>query len=309
LDAYKAVLPGDVSVVICAYTLRRWNDTEAAVESVLQQEPCVREVVLVIDHSPELFRAAVERWRAHENVLVIPSRGVRGLSGARDTGVHEASGAVVAFLDDDAAAGPEWAATLAGAYQDDSVLGVGGGIDPWWPEGRPSWWPPEFDWVVGCSYRGQPVERSPVRNVIGANMSFRRDVLLKVGGFDPRVGRVGADHAGGEETELCIRARTAFPGAEVLLEPSARVRHRVAPDRATWKYFRRRCYGEGMTKARVGQLAGHEAATSTERVYVLRTLPVGMARGLFSSDPRRGFTVVAGLLWATVAYVRTAVKR
>ena len=51
-----------------------------------------------------------------------------------------------------------------------------------WPrpsgrDGRPRWFPPEFDWVVGCSYTGLPETVAPVRNLIGAAMSFRRQHL------------------------------------------------------------------------------------------------------------------------------------
>lgn len=299
------MLPSDISVVICAYTLDRWSDIQRAAASALVQEPSVREILLIVDHNDGLLRLAEEHWESEPLLRVLPSSAVlRGLSGARDTGVADSSGQVVAFLDDDAAAEPGWAAALAAAYGSGHVLGVGGGIDPVWPRRRPTWWPPEYDWVVGCSYKGQPEVTSSVRNVIGANMSFRKEVLDSIGGFDARIGRVGADFAGGEETELCIRARSVFPDGHVVLEPAARVRHRVSADRATWGYFMRRCYGEGLTKGRVGKLAGHDSATSTERGYVLRTLPVGALRGLLSRDPRRGIAVVVGLLCAAVAYLR-----
>src|SRR5581483_12443163 len=101
--------------------------------------------------------------------------------GARNTGVSVATGSVCAFLDDDAEAAPDWLAWLVKAYADKDVLGVGGAIEPAWQDRRPEWFPEEFDWVVGCSYRGMPVISADTRNLIGANMSFRRDVLVNVG--------------------------------------------------------------------------------------------------------------------------------
>ncbi|MBI4941936.1 MAG: glycosyltransferase, partial [Actinobacteria bacterium] len=133
------VRPRDISVVVCAYTLDRWGDLVRAVESLLGQAEPVGEVLLVVDHSDALLEAARRQW---PDLAVVPSTGTKGLSGARDTGAALATRAVVAYLDDDAAAAPDWSAHLAAAYGPD-VLGVGGLIVPRWPGGRrPSWWPP-----------------------------------------------------------------------------------------------------------------------------------------------------------------------
>jgi GT2 family glycosyltransferase len=301
-------------VIICVYTADRWQDILAAVDSVLDQETAVREVVLVVDHNDALLERCRGQWPAGATVppvppvVVLPSTGPQGLSGARDTGAQAARGDVLAFLDDDAHAAPTWAARLAAAYADD-VIGVGGYIEPMWPShGRPSWWPAAFDWVVGCSYEGLPQRRAAVRNVIGANMSVRRDVLATVEGFNAAVGRVGTSATGCEETEMYIRASAAHPGTRVLYEPTAHVWHRVTAQRVTWGYFVRRCFGEGISKATVAKLASADAALSTERGYVLRTLPRAAVRGLFSTDPRAGFAVVLGLAVTALGYAAKSVR-
>jgi len=292
LQSTTAVRPDRISVVVCAYTLDRWEDVQQAVRSLLMQQAPVGEIIVVIDHNDELLERCRQTW---PELQVIPSTGVKGLSGARDTGWQAARNEVVAFLDDDARAKPDWSSALAASYGP-GVLGVGGLIDPMWPPtGRPTWWPRAFDWVVGCSYQGMPQERTAVRNVIGANMSVRRDVLAAVGGFDQRVGRVDTVPMGAEETEMYIRARAAHPGESVIFDPAARVDHRVGPQRATWRYFTSRCYGEGRSKAIVAELNGTDAALSTELDYVRRTLPTAFVKGLFSSDPRMALAVGLGL--------------
>jgi glucosyl-dolichyl phosphate glucuronosyltransferase len=296
-----AVRPDQISVVVCAYTLNRWDDVQQAVRSLLLQQAPVGEIILVIDHNGELLDRCRQVW---PELQVMASTGVKGLSGARDTGWQAARCDVVAFLDDDARAKPDWSAALAASYGP-GVLGVGGLIDPLWPPtGRPTWWPRAFDWVVGCSYQGMPQQRTEVRNVIGANMSVRRDVLAAVGGFDQRVGRIDTVPMGAEETEMYIRARAAHPGEAVIFDPAARVDHRVGPERATWGYFASRCYGEGRSKAIVADLNGTDAALSTELDYVRRTLPAAFSRGLFSSDPRMAFAVALGLGATGVGYLR-----
>ena len=129
----------------------------------------------------------------------------------------------------------------------------------------------EFDWVVGCSYRGLPTGCAPVRNLIGANMSFRRSVLAEVGGFRSELGRIGTRPLGCEETELCLRIGRRFPDRVILHEPRARVLHQVPADRASWRYFTARCYSEGLSKATVARLAGARGLSS-ERSYTLRVL-------------------------------------
>jgi len=267
--------PGELSVVICAYTLDRWESIVAAIDSVRAQSPAVGQIILVSDHNDELRDRAA---RAFGGVDVVENTDVRGLSGARNTGLRAARGRVVAFLDDDAVAEPGWAAALAEGYADPLVLGVGGLSQPEWVAGRPGWFPDEFDWVVGCSYRGLPKRTAAVRNMIGSNMSLRREVFDEVGGFDPTVGRVGANPVGCEETELCIRAVARWPGSSIVHEPRARVRHTVPANRGTWRYFRQRCLAEGRSKAQVTRLTGAGAGLASERRYTARVLPAGVAR-------------------------------
>ena len=85
---------------------------------------------------------------------------------------------------------------------------------------------------------GCPSAPRPVRNLIGANMSLRRDVLRRVGGFRTGVGRVGRLPSGCEETELCIRAAQRIPGGRFVYEPRAACRPRGARRAARrWRYF------------------------------------------------------------------------
>jgi O-antigen biosynthesis protein len=295
------------SVVICAYTERRWEDIVAAVASIrAQTRPPVR-TILVVDHNPSLLARA---HTAFPELVVIPNSGPRGLSGARNTGVSHAIGDVVAFLDDDAWAQPDWLERLAAGYRNPLVVGVGGAVRPVWPGQRPPWLPPEFDWVVGCTFVGMPTVPAPVRNLIGANMSFHREALDTVGGFTDGLGRVGTRPLGCEETELGIRLRQWRTDVQLLYEPAAVVHHRVTSERAAWAYFCSRCYAEGMSKAMVSRLVGARDALETERRYVRSVLPRAMARGL---HPRRrdralGITsvgaIMAGLMLTTTGYVR-----
>jgi glycosyltransferase involved in cell wall biosynthesis len=301
-----------VSVVICAYSDERWTDLQSAVESIRRQSRAAHEIVVVIDHNPALADMARERLAG---ALVVENSAERGLSGARNTGFAAAGGEVVAFLDDDAVADPGMLERLARGYRP-GVLGVGGAAEPAWPASRPRWFPAEFDWVVGCTYRGLPPAGGAVRNLIGANMSVRRDVLDAVGGFEPGIGRIGKLPLGCEETDLCIRAAEAFDGGWFVFEPSARARHRVTPERTRVRYFVERCFAEGRSKAIVAQRSGAERALATERAYALRTLPLGVARGLADAvvrrDPAglaRSAAIVVGLAVTGIGYLSAKAGR
>ncbi|MEM8530329.1 MAG: glycosyltransferase family 2 protein [Chloroflexota bacterium] len=268
---------GDISVVMCAYTEDRWDDMCAGVDALRRQTLPAREIIVVIDHNPALF----QRTRAHmPDITVIENTETRGLSGARNSGIAVASGSIIAFIDEDAVADRQWLSYIHAGFADPQVMGVGGSIEPMWQTGRPGWFPAEFDWVVGCTYRGMPQTTAQVRNLIGCNMAFRREIFDNVGGFRNGIGRVGKRPVGCEETELCIRVNQRWPGSIMLYEPRARVAHRVPISRANWDYFRSRCYSEGLSKALVTNLVGAQDGLSSERTYTMRTLPQGVFRGI-----------------------------
>lgn len=306
----------DISVIICAYTLERWSDLERAVGSVLAQQAPVREVVVVVDHHDQLLERARTRWagptpRAADGtgVRVVASTGAQGLSGARNTGVDEARSEIVAFLDDDAEADDGWIGRLLAHYSDPEVAACGGAAVAAVVGARPKWWPVEFDWVVGCSYLGMPTTPAAVRNLIGANMSVRRAMVVELGGFAEGIGRVGTRPGGCEETDLFIRILQRWPEARIVYDPAAEVRHTVPGARLSWRYFRSRCFAEGRSKASVAARVGRERALASERSYALKVLPVGMARGLVGAcrgEPGAGLRAMAigaGLGMTTAGYV------
>jgi GT2 family glycosyltransferase len=307
----------EVSVVICSYTEARWDRLVRSVESAYQQTLKPGEIVVVVDHCPTLLRRAQQELRVatgidgEQRLTIVANEGQRGLSDARNTGSRSARLSVVAFLDDDAVAEPTWLSCLCEHYQDRAVVGVGGQVTPQWESSRPVWFPPEFDWVVGCTYRGMPEERGSVRNLIGANMSFRRGALLRMGGFRNDLGRVGSNPTGCEETELCIRLTDCAEADErpiLVYEPAALVHHCVPASRTSWAYFRARCYSEGLSKAQVRAAVGPERALSSERAYLLRAVPRGICAalaGVVRDGPRRAAAaaiMLAGVVATAAGY-------
>jgi glycosyltransferase involved in cell wall biosynthesis len=302
-----------ISVVICAHTEKRWNETLAAVESVRGQSFPSEEIIVVVDHNPTLQSSLAA---ALPGVRVVANSQERGLSGGKNTGVALAQGDVVAFLDDDAIADPDWLKFFADSYADPAVIGVGGLTLPNWESPRPSWFPVEFDWVVGCTYRGMPETRAPVRNLLGGNASFRREAFELAGGFQNGIGRsAGKRPLGCEETEFCIRLSQRSPSSVFLFDNRAMIWHLVPAERCRFAYFRSRCYAEGLSKALVTASVGAADGLSSERRYTTRTLPSGVARGLADllggdrSGLGRAGAIVAGVTATTAGYVTGSVSR
>jgi glucosyl-dolichyl phosphate glucuronosyltransferase len=291
----------DVSVVVAAHTLDRWPDIVAGAEALAHQTVAPLEVLLVVDHNDALLARARDEL---PEVRVLPNTRTPGASGARNTGIAEAKGAVVAFLDDDARPEPDWVERLLAAYDDPAVRAVGGVARPVWPDRRPAHLPPELDWLVGCSYLGQPTARTDVRNLWGCNMSVRADVFAEIGDFDEQIGRVGLIPLGNEETELCIRIGQRLPGARVVYEPSAVVHHRVTEARCEWSYLVSRSHAEGISKAAMSRLVGQGDATSEERRYASRVLPRGVVRELARGNVRGAGGIVTCLAVTAWWYLR-----
>jgi glucosyl-dolichyl phosphate glucuronosyltransferase len=295
-----------ISVVICVYTEQRWLDILEAVESVRQQTVKSLEILVVVDHNPVLRDRLVD---ALPDVIVLENKEAQGLSGGRNTGISMARGDVVAFLDDDAVADPDWLKYLGDCYADPAVSAVGGMTLPNWETSRPKWFPQEFDWTVGCTYLGMPRSRAAVRNIMGGNASYRRELLHEVGGFRINIGRsIGKRPMGCEETELCIRIRQSHPDAVLLFENRAVIHHLVPENRCRFSYFASRCYAEGLSKAAVAASVGVQDGLSSERSHATRTLPKGVVRNLGTAirgdlpGGARAAAIVIGLTAAVTGY-------
>ena len=270
-----------VSTVVCAYTDARRVLLDNSSEAILEQLQPGDQLVVAIDYNDELLQRVSADYGSR--ATVVPNRNQSGICGARNAGIEASTGSVVAFVDDDAQIQPGWLERLRDDYRDPTVTGVGGNAQPVWPTERPPWFPVEFDWVVGCSHRGLPVDRAPVRNLLGCNMSFRRSALNSVGGFSSEIGQVGGSLMRHDETELCIRLNQNSANSVLILDPRIKVRHWVSEERTSFRYFLSRCFWEGYSKYQLSTMVGSSDALSTERKYVYSVLPMAFARGLVAS--------------------------
>lgn len=296
-----------VSVIIPTYTKARWGWLEEAIASVRAQTVPASEIIVVVDHNPDLLE---EISREFSDIIAVPNIGGRGVSGARNSGVKASRGEIVAFLDDDSIARHDWLAILLRHITTPGVVGVGCYSDGLWDTPCPSWFPGEFSWTIGVSYSGLPKEPTAMRNVWTSAMLVKRSAFEEVGGFREDFGKIG-NRSLPEDTDLCLRIAAAVQEDAVWMwDPEKVMQHRVPAGRATFGYLMSRCFLQGWGKAAMAHMDGFDESTSSERHYALRILPAGIGRGL--KDALRGdlsglgrsgaiiaaFTVtVAGYAW------------
>lgn len=157
-----------------------------------------------------------------------------GLSVARNAGLLNSSGEIVAYIDDDAYPDADWLYHLALAFGGDRYAAVGGPNIP----------PPNQSIVANCvaNAPGGPshvlVSDTEAEHIPGCNMAFRRDKLEALGGFDARFA------AAGDDVDVCWRVQEA--GWRIGFAPGAMVWH----DRrnTVWAYLKQQ-YGYGKAEA------------------------------------------------------------
>ncbi|HLJ58182.1 MAG TPA: glycosyltransferase [bacterium] len=231
------------SIVVATYN--RADQITATLNSLLRQNTrCDFEVVVVDNNSSDSTAAMV---RSLDRVRYV-FEGQQGPSYARNTGIAHSSGEVIAFVDDDAIAAPDWLEELHRVYEQFSdAWCVGGKIVLDLPDKLPRWFDPSIRYLTGYLGEldlGEGVIRLPHHGELyGSNFSIARSAIDRAGAFLPRLGR-------GEDTEICWRIQRA--GGGVFYTGRAVVTHHVPSSRLKRRFFRRRAYWHGRTVFLIG---------------------------------------------------------
>lgn len=263
-----------VSVVVCTYTMDRYDVFTEAVESALAQTYEQIEVVLVIDGNPEVYDRAVAEYSDQEHVVIHDNDENRGISYSRTKGAELASGDIVAFIDDDGVAEADWITKHVETYEETDAVAVAGYVAPNWQTEKPDFFPEEFYWLVGCTELGFAEDGEEIRNGYGSNVSYRRDVFLNVGGYDMNTGRKGDRHIQAHEAPVGIRIREEY-GKGIIYTADAIVYHTLFDYRGEFRWLLFRSFWQGFSK-RVMELL-YPGAQGNESAFLkdlfVRALP------------------------------------
>jgi glycosyltransferase involved in cell wall biosynthesis len=243
-----------LSVVVCTHN--RHEDLERCLEALaaLDEAP---EVIVVDSASDPPCRALVERYWSRLPGLVYVHEPKPGLSRARNRGVSHANGEIVAFVDDDAAPRADWAREIVKPFVADASIGcVGGACLATFEDGvrRPRWLSDRLLQFAGITRFGHEARqaRSSAEWPFGANIAFRASVLEAPEPFPEQLGRNGTTLLSGEEYALVERLRAA--AWTIWLEPRAIVDHTVHRERCRSRYYWRRLWWAGVSRARATDL-------------------------------------------------------
>jgi len=284
-----------VSAVVCTYSEDIYDHFQETVDSVLAQTYDDIELVLVSDGNEAVYQRMLDDYGHRDDTIISRTEENVGISAARNHGIEQATGDVVAQIDDDAIADPEWIDELVGVYESTDAIAVGGKMTPKWVAGKPKFLPEEFYWLIGVTHRGFAEPGEEVRNTFGSNISFHREVITELGGFDPNVGRKGDAEIQAHESELCTRLRQKF-GRGVVYNPDAKVAHKVFDYRTEPKWLIKRAFWQGYSKRALETLlpdASRQEESAFLSFLLLDSVPLRVRR--FVSSPST--TPIAQLVW------------
>lgn len=237
-----------VSVIVCTYN--RCALVRESILSLLEQDIAKNsyEIIVVDNNSTDNTKYVVEEISKGEMpVLKYIKEDRQGLSYARNRGAREASGEIVAYIDDDAIAEKGWLKGLLDVYRNFPDAGiVGGRIDPVWLHEKPSWITKNIEVAYTIlNYGNEIKEISFPKTPFGANLSVKRDVFLSLGGFSTQLGRKAASLISNEELYLCYLVEQN--DKKLYYTPNAVVHHKVFPERLNRRFLFKRAYAQGIS--------------------------------------------------------------
>lgn len=246
-----------ISIVIATYN--RARQLLGALESLVRQDlpACEWECVVVDNNSTDDTQKLFDEFARNNsdfNLRIVCEK-EQGLSYARNRGIEECCGDIVAIIDDDELVNQSFARAYLEIFDANSeVVAVGGKVVPRYPSGRPLWLSHFTEVpIANPTDWGESICRFPKGKIpAGGNMAFRREILLKYGGFDTSLGRVGGKLTGGEESDLF--ERLASDGVDFWYVPDAVIYHIIGTDKLTPDYFKRLSHNTGVSQRRRAEL-------------------------------------------------------
>jgi glucosyl-dolichyl phosphate glucuronosyltransferase len=272
--------PLQITVILCTHNRARTLVT--ALESIAGQtvpQSVGWDILVVDNNSTDGTRRVVEGFqRRYPDRFHYFLEKQQGISHARNSGIREARGEILAFIDDDETAASDWLQNLTANLHHGEWSGAGGRILPRWNCPRPMWLSDQSALTMAplamfdLGTKEGPLTETP----FGANMAFRKEVFSVCGGFRTDLGRVGKGMLSGEDSEFGRRVIAA--GKRLRYEPSAVTYHPVEEYRLHKRYFLQWWFNKGRSDVR-------EFGTHAKSLHFFG-IPLRVIRGLVAETAR-----------------------
>jgi glucosyl-dolichyl phosphate glucuronosyltransferase len=277
-----------VSVVVCTYNrsdcLRRMLES---LQKAIVPKDVPFEVIVVDNNSDDDTRFIFEEAKTGSPLkITYVFEEKRGISHARNRGIAEATGDVIAFTDDDVIVDKYWIHNTEKAFREHDAACVGGRILPIWESPRQRWLnPPLYDYLALLDH-GDSVVYMDSPDIWGANFAVKSEMFDKYGLFDVNLGRIPQKLYGFEETEFLLRLQSG--GEVILYYPSSVIYHCIFANKMSKGYFRRWRFDQGELTGILMDDMRYQKVLQTRSLTagrIVRDIAAGALRmALFSKD-------------------------
>jgi glycosyltransferase involved in cell wall biosynthesis len=272
-----------LSVIVCTYNRR--DLLAGCLQSLGGQtlSPDRFEVVVVDNNSRDDTAAVVETSCATVPKLRYVFEPVQGLSHARNRGCSEAVGTHLAYVDDDARVPSTYLSRVLATLERAQPDILGGPVHPFYTDAKPPWFKDHYE----IRHYADASGFSTTCGVSGSNFVIRKDVLLRLGGFDPALGMRGAEQRFGEDRKVLETYRAVTPvGAQrVYYDLDCVVLHHVPPHKMRIRYLLRRGFRGGRMTVAVTNRGATPRSFATLLIRYPRSL-ANVLRGGFAEGWR-----------------------
>lgn len=239
-----------VSVIICTYNREAYIlDSLTGIQDQTFAKD-LYEVIIVDNNSTDSTPLLCMDFIQHKGNMHIQyiKEINQGLSYARNTGIANAKGNIIVFLDDDAVPCKQYIESINNFFETTiSAMALGGRIFPKYEMSCPSWIPEQLTPLFSIINLGESdMKFSRNKYPIGANMAFRKQVFSECGLFNVNLGRTGKNLLGGEEKD--IFAKMTARNMEIWYSPNPWVYHIIPPSRTTKEFILKQAIGVGQSE-------------------------------------------------------------
>jgi glucosyl-dolichyl phosphate glucuronosyltransferase len=262
-----------VSIVICSHN--RSADVLECLGALVPQMGAEAEVILVDSASDLKNKAEMANLAILYPALKLIRVDEPGLSLARNRGAHLAAGDWVVFLDDDAVPFPDWLRTLLGVVTSAAPTQavIGGGIYPRWPDSMSGeHLSKRWRMFLSLAEGDRPGSVKDGYAVNGANYAIRRHVLMDIGGFSEKLGRVGTSLISGDD--CLVTEKVLEGGLSAGFHPAFKVQHKISPERLKLSWILRRTFWEGVSEIRIFRSRGLPLPAHLRPFKLMASLPI-----------------------------------